>query len=560
MKNKFFIIILLFAPCNKVISQGLPELHDSIFLRLFIKDSIDRQAMLLDTNSSIQATKNNPCLISNNEQYLQKQLLYDLSMPYSLIFYDEFNSINHDFWNIIDSCNSECWNDTKDFPNDCEKEDERIQYWQKENVYIHKENNNSYLRITAKYEPENRFNSTYLKKRFAYYKYTSGFIHSKKAFPYEAGVFQAKIRLPKDIDENGLQPAFWLMSQGPDPWNEIDIFEFFDSDNKLTMTHHVNPGELGHNDKKECRDVFRNYTGIFNDWVVYTCYWNKFATVIFIDYEIKNIFGNTVKKSKVLWERSHFLKSRSRKSFKDVEIQENEKIDRKLYYPTRPMRLMINLYTYLCDEKRKNDRSDIEPSHMDVDWVKIWYKQPCHQDITISDCSKLNNLDSRTYNFISGKNVTIDCNAILPPTVHLKIAHSGTLKGEKRLEVGTDGYLEANPEPDHCELIPHSQNSMYLATTKINDIANMQKGSFNIKPNPANKHIILSRLDVDNFFGTAKIEIFAASGVKILERTCIFNDSESILQLSLTPGYYIVKISYPQMDGPFILPIIISNQ
>jgi hypothetical protein len=552
--------MLLFAPSNKVISQGLPDLHDSIFLRLFIKDSIDRQAMLLDTNSSIQATVNNPCLISNNEEYKQKQLLYDLSMPYSLIFYDEFNSINHEFWNVIDDCNSECWQDRMDLSGDCESSDEKIQYWEKENVNIERENNNSYLRLTARFDPANRFNNTDGKKRLAYYKYTSGFIHSKKAFPYDAGVFQARIRLPKNIDENGLQPAFWLMSQGPDPWHEIDIFEFFDSDNKLTMTHHINPAEIGHNNKEACRDVYRNYSGIFNDWIVYTCYWNKFATVIFIDYEVKNLLGNTIKKSKVLWERSHFLKSGTRKAYKNVEIKENEKVDRKLYYPTRPMRLMLNLYTYLCDEKRKNDRSYIEPSYMDVDWVKIWYKQPCHQDITISDCSKLINLDSRTYNFFSGKNVTIDCDAVLPQNIHLKIAHSGTLKGEKRLEVGVDGYLEANPEPDICSSTPPNQDPMYLASTGIKNIEVINKGKFIIKPNPANNHIIISRLDEDNFCGTAKIELFTPSGVKILERTSVFNASESILQLSIIPGYYFIKITNPQMNGPIILPIIISKQ
>ena len=532
--KKYILLITIFFTF-KCYSQNHPiELPDSVFLKIYLQDSLD-DLMQNDKFYNVAATTGNPCLISNSESYTNNVNLLDLNMPYALIFEDNFDYLNSGFWNVIDNCNSECWNNPDNYKADnCSDQLLKLPYWDKENVkIIEKWDGNHMLAITADHDPASRKDNTWNTGWTASYEYTSGFIHSKKAFPYDAGVFQARIRLPQNIDFNGMQPAFWLMSQGNDPWNEFDIFEFQDHDNKMTSSIHVNPNELGHS-KDECVKSYTHF-GIFDGYVTYTCYWNKFAIVVFIDWDYK-ILGIPYHKSKCIYTHSHFLKHNTRAKYKETDIPAGRTVDRKLYYPTKPMRIMLNLYTYFCHQFRTGTSK--YPATMEIDWVKVWYKQPCHKDLVINSSTQLpQNPD--LYNYISGKNVTINCDYTLPANVSLKIAHSGDLTSTKQIEVGIDGYLDVSPEPSLCEFDPVGQ-VIPLNQSKLID--NKRTMAISIYPNPVSRELYIASSD-DDLLSGSNLYIYSLTGLLMLKHKLI-NQAKEInkIPIELSKGCYIVKI------------------
>jgi beta-glucanase (GH16 family) len=532
-----FVLFLLLTTLNVRGQYAHPmELHDSIFLKIFLQDSIDEVNKNDTTFNNILATSGNACLISNEETYNSDVNLLDLKMPYALIFEDNFDVINYGFWNIINDCNSECWNNPSKegiAAEDCSDTRLKLPYWDDENVNIAKDiYGNGILELNAKYDPKQRYNNTISEN--GYYEHTSGFIHSKKAFPYDVGVFQARIKLPKIIDKNGLQPAFWLMSQGVDPWNEFDIFEFQDNDNKLTSTIHVNPNELG-NTKKHCEKSYTNFLGLFNDWVTYSCYWNKFAIVVFLDWDYK-VLGVTHHKSKCIYTNSHFLKRNTRLQYKETDIPAGRTVDRKLYYPTKPMRLMFSLYTYFCHKYRTGTSG--YPAKMEIDWVKVWYKQPCHKDLVINSSSQLPQ-DPNIYNYLAGKNVTINCNYQMPDNVSLKIAHSGVLSSNSLIEVGLNGYLDINPEPSHCQFEPLGQ----VESIEREVVSNKTNSNIiSLYPNPSSNEIVINSAEIETL-NDIDLIIFNHTGKEMLNFHNSNISTEPIrVSLSLKTGCYIAQI------------------
>jgi beta-glucanase (GH16 family) len=525
-----FVLYLLLTTLNVRGQYADPmELHDSIFLKFFLKDSIDEYFISsIHGSSQTSYTLKNPCLVTNAEIYANDINLYDLHMPYVLLYEDNFdNVIDNNFWKVVKNCDEECWDDPNAISSDvCDellKKGPAVTYYDSsENVFIAQHENwngtsNGILTLKAIRDKRTRHNKI---KNIDYdYEFTSGFIHTKKAFPFESGVFQARIKLPARMDD-GLWPAFWLMSQGTDPWNEIDIFEFFDTDLRLNTTVHVNPNETGNNEKKQCGDEYWNTAAFFNQWHIYTCYWNRFGIAIFID-------------NNLIWHYSHFLKHNRRKDYKEINIPKGRQVDRKLFYPTKSMRIMFNLATYYCNKTRTNNA--VYPQILEMDWIKIWYKKPCNQDISITDSLQIPQL-SDVYNTIVGRNVVINCNYTMPANTFLKIIHSGNLTNYQNLKAGPDGYLEIMPQAAICQfedpITPQARDIYNNYTNEDNHIE--------IYPNP-NK----GRLRIvynSNTLQSADINIFNING-ELVQNSKIILSAENYIDMSkLKEGFYYIEI------------------
>lgn len=66
--------------------------------------------------------------------------------------------------------------------------------------------------------------------------YSSGILTTQSTFSQQYGYFEMRAKVPKG---QGLWPAFWLLHTGPNPWNELDVFEFLGHNtNKVYLYNH----------------------------------------------------------------------------------------------------------------------------------------------------------------------------------------------------------------------------------------------------------------------------------------------------------------------------------
>lgn len=71
-------------------------------------------------------------------------------------------------------------------------------------------------------------------------------------------------------------------------------------------------------------------------------------------------------------------------------------------YPDNPMRIMFNLYAKMCNKHRSNN--PLFPQILEMDWIRIWYQQPCDKDLTISDQNQIPK-EPEVFNLINGLSV-----------------------------------------------------------------------------------------------------------------------------------------------------------
>lgn len=165
--------------------------------------------------------------------------------------------------------------------------------------------------------------------------YTSGLIQSRHKFETTYGAFEARIKLPAG---RGYFPAFWLKANPPAPGvapNEIDIMENLGHESRVHMTYHYNldgkyVGSPG-NWKTE---------NLFDDFHTYTVEWSPESIRWFVDGVER---------------RAPFTEA---KSINDT-----------------PMFVLLNLavgsgWSGLPDEDTRF------PQSMEVDYVRVWKRQP----------------------------------------------------------------------------------------------------------------------------------------------------------------------------------------
>ncbi len=251
--KKLVLVILFSGLISNLKAQQYIEyiLPDSIISLMIKQDSIEYETEFDSISngalSLFNCDEHNFCRCRKKNAYTptNDEILYDKEDHFVLIYEDHFNFFNGSFWEKVDGCNSECWDD----PNlvDCngETKHKEIQWYQSDNIEtIYRPAGPNTLAINLKKEPATRswpknWVPPYPVDR--YYEFTSGFLKSKYALPYSSCILEARIKLPHDISASRMNPAFWLMGylpKSPGNYTELDIFEFFDSDTKMSSALH----------------------------------------------------------------------------------------------------------------------------------------------------------------------------------------------------------------------------------------------------------------------------------------------------------------------------------
>lgn len=127
------------------------------------------------------------------------------------------------------------------------------------------------------------------------FAFSTAEVRTREKFHY--GRYEARVRIPRG---KGLWPAFWLF--GGHPWNEIDIFEFWNEYDRqgrtdttlLARVHHMNawydPGDTGQ--ALPCSD---SYTGgdFSARFHVFTMIWSPEHISWYVDGELKRVVFST---------------------------------------------------------------------------------------------------------------------------------------------------------------------------------------------------------------------------------------------------------------------------
>ncbi len=221
--------------------------------------------------------------------------------------------------------------------------------------------------------------------------YTSSNIWSKYAFGN--GKFEARIKIPKG---RGLWPAFWTFSANP--WNEIDIFEFYiDSSTQnlnptqISSRQHINvqydDDEDGESDKCGSTNVGNDFSQDFHVfsvvWENNIIEWYVDDVLIRTDHKYLTILGQVA----------------------NCNIEAYHEYLKNSIFPVDPMNIIVNLA--IQSNNFAPDNSTVFPNQMEIDWIRYYQRNPC-QNFAITEYNQ-HPLDSTLYNTIVGVNIETDC-------------------------------------------------------------------------------------------------------------------------------------------------------
>jgi len=268
------------------------------------------------------------------------------------------------------------------------------------------------------------------------YDYTSSLVESKFKMSY--GKVEASVRIPKG---RGFWPGFWLYSG--DPWNEIDIFEYWnqhDSNGDFDLMTSVKTHNITSHyaiDNSNHRQCATSYYGIdaSADSQVYSVIYDRNRTEYYAN--------NTMKRYDVRYYTDSWQET-------GCQIYGGLPYELNLAYPIDPMRIIFSLY--IQNEKEVNgtiidESPDITtpfPSEMQVNWVRYYQRHP-YTDVSITNSSQYP-IEPELYNVIAGRNVEIDCEYVVPENECLTILAENCiiLNPGFLAEQGSTSYIKAN--------------------------------------------------------------------------------------------------------------------
>jgi beta-glucanase (GH16 family) len=322
------------------------------------------------------------------------------------------------------------------------------------------------------------------------YYYTSSNIWTKYNFSH--GKFEARIKIPKG---KGFFPAFWTF--GGNPWNEIDIFEFWNEldllnnydPSKLSKVHHMNAW-YDFNESGEADDCSTNYTG--DDFSlafhIFTLIWDENKIEWFVDGNLKRTDF-----------RYYTLLGAETGCIIDAFVP----YLRNQIYPQDPMAIILNLAIQHGIDEYGNDRSPdnstVFPNQMEIDWVRYYQRHPC-SNVYISDPDQFVIAD-QVYNVIVGEEITINCNFTINSGQQLDIVTKSSLTLNPGFFSYAGSILNTVIDPSICESLMQSSAISGLGNnTKIfnqneyslrDPMQSQNKSNIQIFPNPSDGTIIL---------------------------------------------------------------------
>lgn len=366
------------------------------------------------------------------------------------------------------------------------------------------------------------------------YYYTSSNIWTK--FNFNHGKFEARVKIPKG---KGFWPAFWTFTG--DPWNEIDIFEFW---NEYNIFHGFDPEKLA---KVQHMTVHYDYDDDGSDHMCTTTPENH-GIDCSQDF---HIYGMTWEEDKIQW---FFDGNLIRTMYRRYSITGQE-IGCDIYaytyyiqdkiYPEDPMNIILNLAIQYGENGQDSPNgSTVFPNQMEVDWVR-YYQRNAHTNISITNYNQ-HPLDNKLYNTIVGRNINTNCTYNIPSDYILSMIASESITIGPGFHSIQGSLFNAKIEPDIYG--PSTRDSNMQDYDDITFVSNSNvvsktdcSSDINIYPNPNNGSFII---DFDEHGNNNEYDIYVTNmfGESVLKYE---HCQTSLCTLDLTSnkqGVYIVHI------------------
>ena len=364
------------------------------------------------------------------------------------------------------------------------------------------------------------------------YYYTSSNIWTKYKFNH--GKFEARIKIPRG---KGFWPAFWTYCGNP--WNEIDIFEFW---NEYNMMGDFDPQQLA---KVQHMTVHYDYDNDDDDNM---CHTKRSGVDCSQDF---HIFGMTWEEDKIQW---FFDGNLIRTIYRRYSITGQE-IGCNIYsytsyiqdkiYPVDPMYIILNLAIKHgengCDSPNV---STVFPNQMEVDWVR-YYQRNAYTNISITDYNQ-HPLENKLYNTIVGRNINTNCTYNVPSDYILSMIASESITIGPGFHSSQGSIFNAKIEPDLYGSSKRDSNMRNNSDTKgvlDNNIISDTNcyNDINLYPNPNNGNFIIDFGENSNN-NVYDIYVTNMYGESVLKYEDFQTSSCTIDLTSNKQGVYIVHI------------------
>ena len=363
------------------------------------------------------------------------------------------------------------------------------------------------------------------------YYFTSSNIWTKYKFYH--GKFEARIKIPHG---KGFWPAFWTFCG--EPWNEIDIFEFY---NEYELGTFI-PQLLS---RKQHMTVHYDYD---NDGYTNMCTTAHLGIDCSQDY---HIYCMTWEEDKIQW---FFDGTLIRTDFRRYSILSQEigcninaytpYLQDKIY-PEDPMNIILNLaIQYGNNGCESPDENTILPNNMEVDWVR-YYQRNENKNISITSYNQ-HPLESDLYNTIVGRNININCTYDLPSDYLLNMVASESIVIGPGFHSAQGARFNAKIEPDiwgsstrDSNMQAHVDTTCAVNSNIVSDPDRLS--DINIYPNPNNGNFFI---DFGEHGDNNVHDIYVTDmyGELVLKHEDCQRSSFSIDMTMNKQGIYIVKI------------------
>lgn len=436
-----------------------------------------------------------------------------------LVFEDDFegNHLNKDVWYTCE--------DGWDRVHGAE-----LQYYKDDNIFIQ----DGILHLEAREEPGmyeywdfHEDGTPFLTSDF--FQYTSGWIQTKKSFLY--GKIEVKCRIPSG---QGLWPAFWLFGNG----YELDIFEFqgqnpftcyFDVHNWMNENHF------------QCSGRYDNQDAYSDDYHIYSVEWDEFYLIYRIDGEIKR-------------KLSRYTDMQGRLIDNCNDLQHSHRVWDRLFFPRKPMSIILNLAISSGDFGNPPNSSTIFPSSLDIDYIKVYKRNNLHRQVTINE-----HFDTSLACYTGGDILMQGVGNMLIidscDRIFFIATHEIEVSAETEIRYGSN--VELSIVPASSTISGYNEDGLeveLLDENKFQYITHEQQTELIISPNPSegNFTIVLN----DSLKEYSHLLIISSTG-ETINRSPIENDKTSYsFNLNLPGGVYSVVLE--GTSGRLSKPLIIK--
>ena len=438
------------------------------------------------------------------------------------------------------------------------------QYYHPNNVTL----NNGFLELTAKRQTVfGNLNSydlpnTVLTDGITNYRrfdYTSGMIFSKQQM-FGAGKFEIRCKLPYG---EGYWPAFWLFGKQT-PWNEIDIFEFWNEYTKdirggafapispqFGTYYDHNPTLVNGEQKPDgCGNRWKN-SGIdfAENFHTFSIEWDEYSIKWFVDGNLKFTkfrFWYFPFNGAAIPITCEMIRSGLPPSGR---YRENKSFPRN----KDDMIVIVNL----AIEGSANNSTPF-PSKMLVDYIKIYRKDPCSGPIlNVQSNSDLNMNSDNNYtnsatDIIVHSNVNLNSTdktefiatrkIIFYPGVNISNSDFSALIDLNACSKYISNRFSINDSTDYYINLIEQQN-----TTKTGNIVELY-------PNPANSDFNISFADLEPH--KFQVKIYDIEGHALYKADYIDLNIVKISMLDMTSGMYYVEIIDEENSQRYLKKIV----